>query len=469
MNRSEMKYFGMLKVLSVFLILSLLPVWSYAQDSDPDDPFKRDPIFNQSLDELFGSDEEDEDEIQNREPEDIDRTVRQLSQDGIDLGGGFEAGPYYSSKLYSQYPNLPTIHFNRVNGLFIGYRKERMQWHRYSSFLDIPQIQPHGLIGWGTASKEWEYAVGLEKLIGKKRRFLIGAEYHDATGTEDHERVGLVESSVSSFFAGYDYLDYYNMEGFGVYTLLRTRRWLETGFSYNRDTFSSLELNTRYSLFGYSNTYRLNPPVDGQSDEVDLDIYAISLSLNPRNVLMANRFTMAGSLHAELADNSASSENYRFNKYRSEFRIYYNFEPGSVLKWRLQAGSITGNAPDFKDFYLGGIGTLRGSPFKIFQGNQMILSNIEVKFGRASKYSGEWLADYNLHILLFLDSGWVSQTAELMNSTNPLDGFHRFTVSDMQHDAGFGIGSGAFRFELGWPLKTFENTPTLWVRFNPTF
>lgn len=458
----------MAKYLIILLCFLYIPLLGYAQHPDPDDPFERDPIFNKSLDELFGKDDT-ENEEDDENDEHYDRAFRQLSRSGIDLGGNLEAGPYYSSSLYSQYPNLPTIHFNRVNGLFLGFRKERMQWHRYNSFLDIPQIQPHGLIGWGTASKEWEYAIGLEKLIGESRRFMIGGEYHNATATEDYKRVGLVESSLTSFFAGYDYLDYYNQEGFGLYVISRSRRWVETGFSYNRDTFSSLEQNTDYSLFGRSGTYRPNPPVDVMSDEIDLDIYGLSLSLNPRNVLLANKFTMAGSIQAELADNSASEENYRFNKYRSEFRLYYNFEPGSVFKWRLQAGSITGHAPDFKDFYLGGIGTLRGSPFKFFQGNQMVLSNLEIKFGSPSNYSSEWLADYNLHILLFLDSGWVTQTPELIDSTNPFEGFHRFSVSDMQHDAGVGIGSGALRFELGWPLKTFDDSPIFWVRFNPTF
>lgn len=460
----------MSKYLIIFIAFLVVPFGIYAQSQNQDDPFERDPIFSKSLDELFGREDSTKENSGNNSGEDnMDSAVQQLSRTGVDLGGSIEAGPYYSSDLYSLYPNLPTIHFNRVNGLFIGYRKERMQWHRYGSFLDIPQIQPHGLIGWGTASKDWEYAIGLEKVIGENRGMLIGGEFHNATATEDYKRVGLVESSLTSFFAGYDFPDYYNMEGFGFYGIVRTQRWLEAGFSYNRDTFSTIERNTKFSLFGKSSTYMPNPPIDANADEIDLDIYGLSLSLNPRNVLITNKFTMAASIKAELAENNASDDNYRFNKYLSELRLYYNFEPGSVLRWRVQAGGITGNAPDFKDFYLGGIGTLRGSPYKIFQGNQMVLSNLEVQFGSPSGYSGEWIADYNLHLLLFLDSGWVQQTADLINSNTPFTGFDSFSIADMQHDAGFGIGSGAFRLEMAWPLKTFDKSPTLWIRFNPTF
>ena len=457
--------------ITTICLLLLISVTAVAQQADSDDPFKRDPFFTKPIDELFGHDKEKEEEedTERERREDFDDVVRRLSTTGIDLGGGLEAGPYYSNALYSQYPNLPTIHYNRVNGLFLGIRKERMQWHRYGNFLDIPQIDVHGLIGWGTASKRWEYAIGLERMFGTSKRLLIGAEYHNASATEDYHRVGLTETSLTAFFAGYDYLDYHKMEGFGIYGVYRTHRWMETAFAYSRDTFSSLEQTTGYTMFGKSGTYRHNPPIDQLADEIDLDIYGFTLSLNPRKVLITNRFTAAGTITAELADNSSSDEEFRYNKYHSEFQLFYNFEPGSVLRWKLQAGGITGNAPDFKDFYLGGIGTLRGSPFKFFKGNQMLASNIEVQFGRPSNRAGEWIRDYNLHLLLFLDSGWAREIPEMADSGGPLKGLREFSFSDLQHDAGIGLGTGAVRAELAWPLRTFGSTPVFWIRLNPTF
>lgn len=467
-GKMKVMRFSIFALLLYFFIQPIV----FAQTADEDDPFRRDPIFTTSIDELFGRSEQDEPgDVTKRphEPDDFNRAVRRLSVSGLDLGGSFEAGPYYSSALYSQYPNLPTFHFNRVNGLFFSIRRERMQWHRHGSFLDIPYIQPHGFIGYGTASKDWEYAIGLEKLIGANRRFMIGAEYYNATGTEDFRRVGLVESSITAFFAGYDYLDYHKMEGFGIYSVYRTRRWLETSFSYNSTNYQTLFQNTTYSLFGFASTHRPNPAIDEFSDHINLDIYSISVSLNPRKVLISNYFTAAGNVIAEFADNGQSDEDYRFNKYRADASFYYNFEPGSVLKWKIQAGGITGNAPDFKDFYLGGIGTLRGSPFKFFKGNQMLASNIEVQLGRPSGRAGEWIRDYNLHLLFFLDSGWVGEIPELDESGNPFKGSNQFSFKDLQHDAGIGIGSGVVRFELAWPLKTFDSTPIFWFRLNPTF
>lgn len=462
---------SMKNLILLFLLIPLFSVSAFGQSTRvEEDPFKRDPIFNKSLEELLGIESKEEtDEQSDDEVYESSRAIRRVSRNGIDLGGGLEAGPYYSNELYSQYPNLPMIHFNRVNGLFLGIRSERMQWHRFGSFLDIPQIQPHGFIGYGTASKEWEYAIGLEKKIGVNRRFMVGAEYYDATATEDYRRVGLTETSLTAFFAGYDFLDYYNQEGFGVYSVIRSERWIEAAFSYNESTFNTLEQNTDYTMFGKSSVYRPNIAIDRNADEIELGIYSFSLSLNPRDILISNKFAVSSTVVAELADNGTSDENYRFNKYRGDLKLFYNFEPGSVLRWKISGGQISGDVPDFKRFYLGGIGTLRGSPYKFFSGDEMVASNIEVQFGRPSSKAGEWLQDYHLHLLLFLDSGWTNHMPDQDDPGNIAPESGRFSVSDMQHDFGVGLGTGALRFELAWPLKTFDSTPVLWVRFNPTF
>ena len=458
-----MKRYLCLLILILFFPLTVLAQTQQEQEEEEDDPFKRELIYAPTIDELIEGDPFEYDETE------FERNVRHLSTSGLDLGGGFEAGPYYSNSLYSQYPNLSTVHYNRVNGLYIGLKKERMQWFRRASFLTVPEIQPHGFIGIGTASRTLEYGFGLERLFGERERLMIGAEYHKATATEDYWRTGLIENTLTSLFASYDYLDYYQLEGLGIYAVYRTNRLVEAAFSYNNDKYSSLEQNTSFSLFGYANTYRPNPPVDRTADEINLDKYNFSLSLNPRNVLISNRFTISSTLGIELADNARSDEAFRFNKYWTNLNIFYNVDEGAVLRWRLRSGSITGNAPDFKTFYLGGVGSLRGSPYKFYSGNQMFHSTAEIQFGSPGNRPGSWVENYNMHLLVFLDSGWTRQNPDLVNTTNPFEGFGRMAVSDFQHDAGIGAGTAALRVELAWPLNNFEPDPTFWIRFNPTF
>jgi hypothetical protein len=433
------------------------------EEEEQEDPFMRSFIFGPSIDDLLDDPGFEFDESE------FERSVQYLANTGLDLGAGFEAGPYYTNALYSQYPNLTTIHFNRVNGLFLSFKKERMQWHRRSTFLTIPEIQPHGFLGISTATGTVDYAFGLERLFGDRERFMLGAELHRATATEDYWRTGLIENTLTSLFAGYDYLDYYRLYGFGIYAVYRTNRMIEAAFSYNADQVSSLEQQTSFSLFGYSSTYRPNPPVDAGADQINIDSYSFSIALNPRNMLITDEFTISSTFGMELADNARTDSGYRYSKYWAETKLFFNVDDGSVLNWRVRAESITGTAPDFKASYLGGIGSLRGTPYKFYKGNQSLLSNIELKIGTPGLTEGRWLRTYNLHFLAFLDSGWVQDNERLVGGNNVFNGFSEATLNNFQHDAGVGIGNGALRFEIAWPLNNFDSQPTAWIRFNPTF
>jgi len=462
----------LLTLMGIVALLIAVPLTVDAQvqeqeqeeEEAEEDPFRRAFIFGPSIDELLDDPSFEFDET------DLERSARYLSNTGIDLGAGFEAGPYYSNSLYSQYPNLPSVHYNRVNGLFISIKKERMQWHRRSSFLTIPEIQPHGFIGVATATGTIDYAFGLERLFGENRRFMLGAEFHKANATEDYWRTGLIENTLTSLFAGYDYLDYYRSDGFGIYSVYRTNRLIEAAFSYNADVISSLEQETSWSLFGYSNTYRPNPPIDEFSDEIAIDSYSFSFALNPRNILLTREFTISTTLGVELADNARTDSDYRYNRYWSDTKLFFNVDEGSVLNWRIRAESITGTPPDFKATHLGGIGSLRGTPYKFYSGNQSLLSNIELKMGTPARTADRWLRTYNMHFLAFLDSGWVQNNDRLTDRAgSPLRGFGDAGLNQFQHDAGVGIGNGVLRFEVAWPLNNFDSNPTAWVRFNPTF
>ena len=281
--------------------------------------------------------------------------------------------------------------------------------------------------------------------------------------------MGLIESTFTALFASYDFPDYHLKDGFGTYLAVRTNRWFEGALSYNNDDFSSLSVNTRYSFFGKSSVYRPNQPIDLTTDETNIQRFNIAMSFNPKRLILSRYFSMSAMTDIELADNSDFDNDFSYRSYLAEFNLFSNFEPGSVLKWRLRAGSITGNAPLFKQFHLGGIGSLRGSPYKIFAGNQMLLSNIELQFGSIVGGGNGWVDFDSFYTTLFLDSGFARQSSDLLNSTNPFDDIDGFKFADLQHDIGVGLGSDLIRAELAWPLKRFGSTPAFWIRFNPTF
>lgn len=444
-----------------------------------DEPFRNEPFFSKPVEELLkrpGTDSVTSDSG-HRE---YDYYLNSLNEDGIDLSGAIESGPYRSNPLYSVYPNLPMIHFNRVDALFLGIRRERMQWYNHDNFLGVPGINPHGLIGYSFGQDEWQYVLGLEKYLGRKNRVIIGGEYHSATTTDDYWRVGLIETSLTSFMGGYDFQDYYKQEGLGAYVLFRTARLFEGGIAYNDDRYSSQQRKTDWALFGAGDRYRPNPPVDylngAAIDTVDLSSLTFTASFNPKRLVLNKYYTFSLNGQLEIGDSGIGSSDYSYTKLLGEMINYYNFEQGGLLKHRLRVGSISGNAPLFKQFQLGGIGTLRALPYKslpfdsqLLGGNQMILSNTEVQFGSPSWKGGDWIDFDDFYISLFLDSGWAAYETEMEDASSPFNGFSSFSFSDLKHNAGIGVGSSSIRAELAWDLNNTGRAPVLWIRFNPTF
>ena len=475
------------RVLFLFLCFFLAGTSLLMAQSEPDetdDPFKNSPFFSKPIDELIGNEKRDQPEEPDEEEKDDEgyqhraktRYVTRINNEGLDFGGFFESGPYTSNELYAAYPILPMVHFNRVDGVFLGIREERMQWYSYNHFFDIVNLHPTGMIGYSFGQDEWQYEAGLERYFGHKKHLILGGGIYNATSTDDYWRMGLMETSLSAVFAGYDYLDYYKQEGWGLYALARTTNYFEGGVSFNQNTFSSLEQSTDYHMFGKNDFYRPNPAVDyffgTPVDSIDVAGLTLSAAFNPKHIILLPRFTFSLSGVMEIADPEYGISDYSYTKYLTEFISYLNFEPGAVLKYRLRAGSITGEAPEMKEFHLGGPGSLRAQPYKSLPlnsdgGNKMLLSNAEIQFGSGGYWNDGWIDLDDFYLSFFLDSGWTSYYSG--ENENPLDGFSEFSVSKMEHSGGIGLGTNSIRAEVAWDLNQTSRAPILWIRFNPTF
>ena len=446
-----------------------------AQDSTEEDPFKNDPFFSAPVSDFFKSDTDSTSTTRDRDDRNSRMFISDLNEEGLDYRGVFEAGPQNSNVLYSVYPNLPMIHYNRVNALFLGISQERMQWHHDDDWLGIRDMQLHGLLGYSTGQKEWQYSIGLDKLLGKRNYFMLGGQYHNAATTNDDWRVGLNETTLTAFAGGYDYLDYYKQKGWGLYFLARSKRFFEGGIAFSDDRFTSMQKETNWALFGAGDRFRPNPPVDSRfgfaADSADITALTVSASFNPRRLVISPNFTFSLNGMAEFADPGIGTDSdFDYAKYTGELISYINFEPGGVLKYRLRMSSITGQAPRFKQLYLGGVGTLRALPYKSMgAGNQMLLSNLEMQFGNPLHSSSDWIDFDDFYLTLFLDSGWTDYDASLTNAKSPFSGLDRFDFDDLKHNAGIGAGSSLIRCELAWDLNDVDRAPVFWIRFNPTF
>ncbi|MEX0722793.1 MAG: hypothetical protein WD053_02895 [Gracilimonas sp.] len=392
----------------------------------------------------------------------------------IDLYEGLDQSFYTQSNfgvknaVYSSFPVTTMIRHNRVDGLFIGYQEEKMDWNN-SNFLGIDNVDLHGLIGYSVALNELQYSVGAEKSIGNDRKWmLLGGQLHNTTATEDYWRSGIYENSLSSFATGFDFHDYYKADGYGFYTLLKPIRFIEIGASYNYDQFSSLEVNTDFSLISKYSSFRINPAIDSQADQISQQSLNLGLTLNPRGITELSSLSTSISMKAELADLGSFDNHFMYNRYQIEAKSFLRLDSSTLFKWRVMAGSITGEAPDFKNFALGGIGSMRALGYKSLTGNQMLLSNFEIEFGKSSSHKGNWPDLSSTSISLFLDSGASNFNTQNYTSQDPFNNFD-LSISELSHNVGIGLGLGMVRFEIAKPVAGVQGQSSFWIRFNPTF
>jgi len=111
----------------LFLFLGTTVCLGQSQE-DEDEPFRNEPFFSKPVEELLKRPAGDT-SSSSESTKGYREYLGSMNEEGIDLGGVLEAGPYRSNALYSAYPNLPMIHYNRVDALFLGIRRERMQWY----------------------------------------------------------------------------------------------------------------------------------------------------------------------------------------------------------------------------------------------------------------------------------------------------------------------------------------------------
>ncbi|MEP1305528.1 MAG: hypothetical protein ABJK11_07555 [Balneola sp.] len=374
-------------------------------------------------------------------------------------------GSFSSDNSFGDYRFLPTpqsLRYNRVDALFIGIGTDFSDPN--SEVLSIGGLDFDGFIGYSTGQSDWQYRTEVTKHFS--RSFEIGAELFSTSTTDDYWRTELTENSITSLVAGYDYHDYYKAEGYGIFSEANLGRYLSFATSYNYTVYNSLSNNSSYAFFDGGNIGRLNPGIDSSTDNLTQNSIGIQLGINKKGYTKGT-FTSKFIAIAELSNAADFDNDFLYNKFEITSFNYLKLDKNTLLKIRVKAGSITGSAPDFKNFYLGGIGSLRATGYKFHQGNKMLLSNAELIFGDFWEFDKGHLEVEGLYLSLFMDSGWTDFISN--NSTDPFSGFENFAFNKLTHNIGSGIGTSFIRFEVATPIAGSEGFTSFWIRLNPTF
>lgn len=357
--------------------------------------------------------------------------------------------PYQAQAIYR---NIPSIRYNRVDGLFLGISRAPLDW----SSWDRGRIYGQG--GYAFASEEWLYRIGAETRLGSRRNnpnfdLKIGGSHQRNTDTDDLWKASWGENTAASFFFRHDFFDYHAVEGWSGYAVARLTRYAQLSAAYRDEHYRSLSTQTNWSIFGDGN-FRPNRAIN----EGQMHSFVLAFEGGSIKNLSRNPSGVAFRLEAELGQGLGGD--FDFSRYLGDLRTYARLTREAGLYLRFRGGFTEGTVPVQKAFTLGGIGTVRGYNQNAFIGTRMALANAELSLFDAD--IADWILD---DITLFgtFDAGW----------TNLQAGTNAFSMDDLFTSAGFGMAfdDRMVRIEVSWPLRDLGTgyEPSVWLRFNPTF
>ena len=356
--------------------------------------------------------------------------------------------PYAETATYRP---VPSLRYNRVDGLTLGVRRRPMDWDSYD------RARVFGQVSRSFGLDEWRYEVGGEARLGHSYRsndfdIKVGGAYRLETGTDDLWKAGWAENTAAAFFFRTDLFDYYQTEGYTLYAQARMTPLVQATVAYRSDDYRSLEKNATWSLFG-GDSFRFNPAIDEgrmQSMVVAVDGGRVrGLRWIPHGV----------AFRAEGEFGESFGGDFNFTRYVGDVRAYIRTANDMGLALRFRGGTSQGDLPLQKQFSLGGAGSVRAYPQNIFRGSEMLLANVEMTFYDVDPLDGIL---GNVALFALADAGWVDGPAN-----------RAFEIDDVIPAAGFGVAldDRQIRLELAWPLRDMGTglEPTLWLRLNPTF
>lgn len=346
------------------------------------------------------------------------------------------------------------ISYNRVDGLFLGFREPR-ETHRRHGILQL-----YGFAGIGLESNRFQYQLAIERsFFPSYRQFAIGGEIYDLTYSEDEWIIPTLENTLAALLIHEDYQDYYRRSGIGGFISQQFTRQARLKVGYYEEEHFSLRRETDWALFGGRKSFRMNPEIT----ELKLRGVLGQFRIDTRDRWRHFRRGWLVNLTVEYfpAEFDGDSD---FKRYIMDIRRYQPISRGENINIRIRAGESEGELPVQKYFDLGGISTLRAYDYKAFTGDRMILGNLEyhINWDRLS-----WnpdipvLGEFNL--ILFADAGlaWSKQEKE----------FRQLRSNDLYSDVGIGFSNddGTMRLNIAKRLDRSVDAVKITFRISRPF
>ncbi len=342
------------------------------------------------------------------------------------------------------------VRYNRVEGLYLGLR---------TSGLDVDRRTPArgvGEIGYAFGLKRLRYQIGAEARVTPRGPYaaLVGVRYGRQQATYDRWKVDPVENALASGIARNDFYDYYEAQGWNVYSKVRLSNLGEVGVGFRSEDYSDLEREVSWSLFGGSG-FRPNPLFDrGRAQRI---VAAATMG----RVQGIETLPSGAALQTEAEFGDGLGGDFAYTRLTADGRLYARPDAGVALSLRLRATHASGERIPLQALpSIGGVGSVRAYPQNAFAGRTAIVANAEIAVAKFQLFDD--VAD-DLFVIGFADAGRADDAP---------GGFFRDTPGWIgAAGVALGLDDRAIRLELAWPLRDagYGTSPTLWLRILPTF
>ena len=305
----------------------------------------------------------------------------------------------------------PYFDYNRVDqwvlGLDLLYQPERGM----NPAMRLRVVRAFQRKTEGPGDGQTLYDLRLDQPLVRGRTLRAGIARYRKTDDDGFGQVRAIENAFATALFRWDFRDWFEREGFEAGLAGEWGPRWSGAARWNADDYRSItELADGLApAFRQHEPLRANPAIDdGRIQSV-----TFGAAYDSRSTPAQPRSGMLHRVEMETAGGALGGD-YGYHRYRGDFRFYVSPSPSHLFKTRLMAGTSGRDEtlPLQKSFAIGGVGTLRATPFRQFRGNQMFLWNADWAWEVLRRSSRNVAVKTGLSLVAFSDLGlaWDAPT-----------------------------------------------------------
>ncbi len=358
---------------------------------------------------------------------------------------------HYGLDVYESGLQLERNPFEHEFSTALGFDYNRVAGAdlRYTLGFEHPKFRAP-LIEWSQGyafgPERWTWDASVELPLWRRGGLGIGAQGYDYAKSHDRWTVPRDENTIAAFFIKEDFHDYVWQRGWRTF-LLKEKGAHTISAGYREEETSPLASSVDWALLGNEKVFRPNLFADSAMVAGTTKRFEGEIVFDTRNRRELPTRGWVARIDGEYAGHELGGD-YEYERFTGELSHYMKLARDMQFDFRILGGAIDGEAPLYRRFYLGGVGTMPAYRLKEFTGNRFFLANLEY---RVSLGNG-------VQIAFFSDIGdaWDQPLREKI---------------DFESDMGIGIESddGFARLNLAHKLSEDDDDVTVTFRLNRMF